>query len=474
MNDHLSIESCLKSCSKKDTGIPSDTNKTNKRSCVKDERIMGEHRRIRSEEDGIAKSTDGGIQIISPVENLDYLEAVFQGPKDSPYRDGFFTVQLQVPEHYPFKPPTIKFKTKIWHPNVEFDTGDVFLGWGKTEWSPAWTLHSVLLTILSLMNHPVLMPINFQAASQYKDDRALFVSTAELWTRVFAGTTEVMVDSRSNVLKRFSQMGICLRLAESVLVHRDWIEDAAIEELLYLGATDKSAPYVEDGDASFCGMSSLVDMNFHDDSALYSTGIFGGEPALRDEDIPLLLTQIQLIDGLEQMGFRRELAADVLKRQDWVQDAAVSELIALASDTAAAEATITIASSDHDIAIEGHASFHVEQSSSQLVQDPPMKNASGDRMIEADPYRTLAPISQTGFPCDLVESALIRTAGDEHAALEDLLVWGSDNELSNYSDDQSSHESFVIVEEERKEACESGEERSECSDWTSICAPNSP
>lgn len=78
-----------------------------------------------------------------------------------------------------------------------------------------------------------------------------------------------------------------------------------------------------------------------------------------------------------------------------------------------------------------------------------------------------------GFPHELAESVLIRHAWDEHAALIDLLVGGGDYGVSKKSDEQSRHTSCTILEEERVEASESGEE-SEDSDWTSISVPNSP
>lgn len=45
---------------------------------------------------------------------------MLQGPKDTPFDGGVFEVTLQVPEQYPLIAPNVRFKTKIFHPNVHF------------------------------------------------------------------------------------------------------------------------------------------------------------------------------------------------------------------------------------------------------------------------------------------------------------------------------------------------------------------
>ena len=52
---------------------------------------------------------------------LEELEASLIGPKDTPYENGIFRLNIRIPERYPFEPPQITFQTKIFHPNI--DTG---------------------------------------------------------------------------------------------------------------------------------------------------------------------------------------------------------------------------------------------------------------------------------------------------------------------------------------------------------------
>lgn len=61
----------------------------------------------------------------SPVGNgddLTHLKGSFKGPPGTPYEGGTFQIDVRLASDYPFKPPTMKFDTKIWHPNVSSQT----------------------------------------------------------------------------------------------------------------------------------------------------------------------------------------------------------------------------------------------------------------------------------------------------------------------------------------------------------------
>ena len=54
-----------------------------------------------------------------------------------PYNKGAFKIEINFPAEYPFKPPKITFKTKIYHPNID-EKGQMCLPIISPErWKPA-------------------------------------------------------------------------------------------------------------------------------------------------------------------------------------------------------------------------------------------------------------------------------------------------------------------------------------------------
>ncbi len=123
-----------------------------------------------------------------PVNDKDFYnwEAMIFGPADSPYAGGVFLLSISFPSEYPFKPPIITFKTKIYHPNINA-AGGICLDILKSQWSPALSVSKVLLSILSLLtdanpNDPLVPDI----ANLYKRDRAAYDAKAREWTQLYA------------------------------------------------------------------------------------------------------------------------------------------------------------------------------------------------------------------------------------------------------------------------------------------------
>ena len=119
-------------------------------------------------------------------EDMFHWQATIMGPSDSPFTGGLFLVNIHFPPDYPFKPPKVSFRTKVFHPNIN-SNGSICLDILKEQWSPALTISKVLLSICSLLTDPnpddPLVP---EIAHMYKTDRAKYESTARSWTQKYA------------------------------------------------------------------------------------------------------------------------------------------------------------------------------------------------------------------------------------------------------------------------------------------------
>merc|ERR1712159_365666 len=122
----------------------------------------------------------------SASDKMFQWQATIMGPPDSPYTGGVFFLQINFPPDYPFKPPKVKFLTKIYHPNIN-SQGGICLDILKDQWSPALTISKVLLSICSLLTDPNPDdPLVTDIAALYKTNRAKYVETAKSWTTKFA------------------------------------------------------------------------------------------------------------------------------------------------------------------------------------------------------------------------------------------------------------------------------------------------
>ena len=127
--------------------------------------------------------------IAGPIDKDDMFRwtASFKGPKNSPYEEGTFKVQIDFPKDYPYLPPSVYFITKVYHPNVRKESGSFWLNLLKDEWAPNTKLINVLKAIQTFLVVPnIVSAKNKEAAKQYIENKEVFEANAKEWTEKYA------------------------------------------------------------------------------------------------------------------------------------------------------------------------------------------------------------------------------------------------------------------------------------------------
>ena len=126
------------------------------------------------------------------------------------YDGGVFSIQLYVPDSYPFKPPEVRWLTPTWHPNLFKER--VCIGILGKDWTPANSLVNVIESLRFLLSNPNPGdPLNSTASRQFAErSKGIFVPTADFnrkskeWVVRFA-TWERSAYIRQNIRTEFWQ-----------------------------------------------------------------------------------------------------------------------------------------------------------------------------------------------------------------------------------------------------------------------------
>ncbi|KAK1025566.1 hypothetical protein LTS16_023090 [Friedmanniomyces endolithicus] len=120
-------------------------------------------------------------------DDLTHLDILLAGPSHTPFHTGLFKLHLTIPPAYPQTPPTAHFRTPIFHPNVEPQTGGVCVETLKRDWDAKLTLRDVLVVISCLLIQPNPdSALNAEAGGLIQGDYAAFERRAELMTGIHA------------------------------------------------------------------------------------------------------------------------------------------------------------------------------------------------------------------------------------------------------------------------------------------------
>ena len=112
-------------------------------------------------------SGNSGVSAFPDGDNLFSWAAQITGGAGTLYEDLTYKLSLSFPSRYPYTPPTVKFVTPCYHPNVD-KYGNICLDILKEKWSALYDVRTILLSIQSLLAEP-------------NNDSPLNVEAAELW-----------------------------------------------------------------------------------------------------------------------------------------------------------------------------------------------------------------------------------------------------------------------------------------------------
>ncbi|KAF7311664.1 Ubiquitin-conjugating enzyme E2-20 kDa [Mycena kentingensis (nom. inval.)] len=97
--------------------------------------------------------------------NLFEWVGTLEGAPGTIYQDLKFRISISFGPNYPYGAPTIKFDTPCYHPNVDLATGAICLDILQDKWSAIYSVHTILLSLQSLLGEPNnSSPLNPDAA----------------------------------------------------------------------------------------------------------------------------------------------------------------------------------------------------------------------------------------------------------------------------------------------------------------------
>ena len=115
-----------------------------------------------------------------------------EGAKGTPFEGGYFHFKINIPENYPFEPPEVKMITKVYHPNINSQTGNICVNiLEKDKWTSTNSIQLVLLSLQGLLTKPNPdSPLVGEINEVYLEDIDKYNETVREWVKLYAQNPE--------------------------------------------------------------------------------------------------------------------------------------------------------------------------------------------------------------------------------------------------------------------------------------------
>ena len=128
--------------------------------------------------------------------NMKHVLSAIEGSPDTPYERGIFFLESHYHRDHPFRPCTMRFLTRIYHPNVD-SRGNICMDLiTMAAWWPGATLRHILTSLVSLLGDPNIEdPLVPEIAQTYCEDYELYCRNARQITNQYALVPSARQDS---------------------------------------------------------------------------------------------------------------------------------------------------------------------------------------------------------------------------------------------------------------------------------------
>ena len=132
-------------------------------------------------------ATKDGVKLDLVNDDITNWNVHIPGPAGSPYDGGRFTVNIDFRDNYPFKCPKLQFVTKIYHPNIKTETGEICAEAIKNSWVPTLNADFIIKMLRELIGNPTAEnPMETDIARELMVSTDKFRNTAKEYTEKYA------------------------------------------------------------------------------------------------------------------------------------------------------------------------------------------------------------------------------------------------------------------------------------------------